>query len=361
MVTLMQCVQSANVNMQISGTPRDPRTSGQAKVQASTVDIPMIGLNLQDTELSIVGKGGDKLDISGSVSSGEGRLVLQGNLSLDAAQGWPLQLNLKGEQFQVANLHNAQVILSPDIQLSTIKDIIKVRGKLTVPKAVVELKELPEGSESISSDVIIMENGKIVGESSAYKVDADIALELGDEVNFKGFGAKAALAGGLSIKSVPDKSPTANGELKILSGSYRAYGQDLTIESGSVSYAGGNLDNPAIRLKAGRRIDDITVGINVSGTVRKLLISGFSSDPEMTSDAAIATLVTGQKSSDPGQARVYAGKELSENLSVGVNLGGGDEGSEAVVRYRLWDRFHLEGTSSSKKSGGRVTYGFEIE
>lgn len=352
---------SADVNMQISGRVKDPRISGHAQVKADVIDIPLMGLELLDTDLSIKGTGGSKLDITGTVNSGEGRLDLDGNLSLDAAQGWPLQLNLKGEKFQAANLPNTQVLLSPDIQLSTIKNVIKVRGKLTIPRAIVELKELPEGSESISSDVVIMENGVVVGESAPYKVDADVALELGEEINFKGFGAKAVLAGGLRIKSIPDKAPTANGELKILSGSYRAYGQDLTIESGSVSYVGGKLDNPAIRMRAGRRIDDITVGIIVSGTVKKLLITGVSSDPEMTSDAAIATLVTGQKSSDPGQARVYAGKELSENLSVGVNLGGGDEGSEVVVRYHLWDRFHLEGTSSSKKSGGRITYGFEVE
>ena len=103
------------------------------------------------------------------------------------------------------------------------------------------------------------------------------------------------------------------------------------------------------------------MGIDASGTVKKLKITGLSSDPDMTSDMAISTLVTGQKTSDPGQARVYAGKALSENLSVGANLGGGDEGTEFVVRYRLMNKLNLEGTSSSQKSGGRIMYSFDIE
>ena len=316
---------------------------------------------MRDIDIGIDGDGGNKLVLKGQVSSGEGRLDMLGSLLLDADKGWPLQLDLKGEQFQIANLPQAQVIVSPDIQLSTYRDILKLQGKLAVPKAVVELKELPEGSVSTSDDVVIMENGEIVGGTTGYKVDAEVSVQLGDEIQFKGFGAKASLGGALTVRNVAGKLPTANGELQILRGSYRAYGQDLTIQKGRVSYAGGNLDNPAVMLRASRRVDDIDVGIDVSGTVKKLLITGFSSDPDMSSNDAIQTLVTGQKTSDPGQARVYAGRELSEDLSVGVNLGGGDEGSEFVVRYRLWDRFNLEGTSSSKKSGGRIMYGFEIE
>jgi len=351
----------ADVNLQLEGRVNDPRISGHAQVLASSIDIPLAGLELRDANISINGNGGNKLNIQGEVSSGEGRLDLNGDLVLDGEQGWPLQLVLKGEQFQAANLPQAQAIISPDIQLGTVKDVLKLRGKLVVPKAVIELKELPEGSESASADVVIMENGQVIGGASGYKVDADVSLELGDEIRFRGMGAKATLGGALTIKNIPGKLPTAHGELKILGGSYRAYGQDLTINKGRVSYAGGNLDNPAIMLRASRRIDDITVGIDVSGTAKKLQIMGFSSDPEMTSDDAIATLVTGQRSSDPGKARVYAGKELSKDLSVGVNLGGGDDGSEFVVRYKLKHNIHLEGTSSSKKSGGRIMYGFEIE
>lgn len=352
---------NADVDLQLQGTVNDPRISGHARVQASSINIPLAGLDLRDATISIDGGGSNKLDIKGEVSSGEGRLNLNGNLVLDPEQGWPLQLELKGEQFQAANLPNAQAIISPDIQLSTVKDVLKLRGKLVLPKAVVELKELPEGSESTSADVVIMENGEVVGGASGYKVDADVSLELGDEIRFSGFGAKVSLAGRLTVNNVAGKLPTAHGELKILRGSYRAYGQDLTIERGRVSWAGGNLDNPSIMLRASRRVDDDSVGIDVSGTVKKLQLVGFSSDPNMSPNDAISTLVTGQKTSDPGNARVYAGKELAEDLSVGVNLGGGDEGSEFVVRYRLWDKVNLEGTSSSKKSGGRIMYGFEIE
>jgi translocation and assembly module TamB len=352
---------SADVDLQLKGKINDPRISGHAQVQASNINIPLAGLELRDANIGIDGNGSNKLDIKGEVSSGEGRLDLSGDLVLDAEQGWPLKLVLKGEQFQAANLPEAQAIISPDIQLSTVKDVLKLRGKLVVPKAVVELKELPEGSESASSDVVIIKNGEVVGGDSGYKVDADVSLELGDEIRFSGFGAKVSLGGGLTVKNIPGKLPTAHGELQILEGSYRAYGQDLTIQKGRVSYAGGNLDNPAIMLRASRRIDDVTVGIDVSGTAKKLALTGFSSDPEMTSDDAIAMLVTGQRTSDPGAARVYAGKELSEGLSVGVNLGGGDEGSEFVVRYKLMDHINLEGTSSSTKSGGRIMYGFEIE
>jgi autotransporter translocation and assembly factor TamB len=81
----------------------------------------------------------------------------------------------------------------------------------------------------------------------------------------------------------------------------------------------------------------------------------------MTEKEMVALLLTGQKGSDITKASIYAGRQITPRLSVGVNLGGGDRGTEFVARYRLMDHVELEGTSSARKSGASINYTFDVK
>ncbi|WP_457669253.1 translocation/assembly module TamB domain-containing protein [Thiolapillus sp.] len=350
-----------DVALNLGGQLGDPLITGHAIVESKEIIIPRAGLELQDLQVQIKGEGGKKLDISGSVTSGQGTLDLSGSVLLDAQQGWPARLALKGDHFQLANLPEAEVIVTPDIKLESTGDLVKIRGTLDVPVAKIELNDLPAGSRDVSPDVVVVSEDGSVDEVANSRIDAEIAITLGDEVHFKGFGLDADLAGKLSIDQNPGKYPTASGELKIEGGYFRAYGQNLTIEKGRISYAGGRVDNPGLRLRASRKIDDTTVGVELTGTAKKPEFSTFSSDPDLLEKDVVSMLLTGQKSGDLANAKVYAGKQITEDLSVGVNLGGGKDGSEFVTRYRLMDNVNLEATSSAKKSGGSINYTIELE
>jgi translocation and assembly module TamB len=207
---------------------------------------------------------------------------------------------------------------------------------------------------------VLSDDGK-VEETGPSRIDLEVTVALGEDVHFGGFGLNVDLGGRVTIVQRGGKIPTGAGELKILSGSYRAYGQDLKIDEGRVSWAGGRIDNPLLRLQASRRIDDTTVGVRVTGTAKKPLLKAFSTDPDITEKDALSMLLTGQKTGNLADATVYAGRQITPDLSVGVNLGGGEEGTEFVTRYRLRDNINLEGTSSSRKSGGSINYTFELE
>jgi translocation and assembly module TamB len=208
--------------------------------------------------------------------------------------------------------------------------------------------------------VVVSEDGTVEDAGNS-RVDAEVTIILGEQVHFTGFGLNADIGGRLTVDQNAGKYPTANGELKIEGGSFRAYGQNLKIEQGRISYAGGRVDNPGLRLKASRKIEDITVGVELLGTAKKPQFSTFSSDPDLLEKDVVSMLLTGQKTGDLENAKVYAGKQITPDLSVGVNVGGGSDGSEFVARYRLMDNVSLEGTSSAKKSGGSINYTLELE
>ena len=352
---------NVDVALNLDGTLGDPSVKGHALIKSSEILIPRAGLKLRDLNMELKGNGGEKLLISGGVHSGEGELNLLGDVLLNADQGWPAKISLKGQAFQLANLPEAQVEITPDLTLESNKDLIKIRGRLGVPVALIEVNDLPESSRGLSSDVIIANDDGSVGEIADSKIDAQVTIVLGEKVHFSGFGLKADIGGRLTVNQNAGKFPTANGELKIEDGSFRAYGQNLKIERGRVSYAGGRIDNPGVRLRASRKIEDIVVGVELSGTAKKPQLSTFSSDPDLLQRDVVSMLLTGQKSDDLENVKIYTGRQITPDLSVGVNIGGGSDGSEFVARYRLLDNVSLEGTSSAKKSGGSINYTIELE
>ncbi len=349
------------VDMNLSGTPGNPRINGHATLQASVIKIPMAGLDMTDMLLKASSDGSDTLLVTGGVVSGSGSINLDGKLGLDAELGWPMQLDLKADKFQAANLPEAQLVLDADISLDRTNALNKVRGKIVIPEANIQIKELPPGSTSTSADVVVIgENGE-VGEPPTAALDLQVSLVLGDKVHFGGMGLKADLSGEITTTVLPGKLPTGNGDITIKNGSFRAYGQDLTIERGRISYAGGYLTNPGIQMRASRTIDNVKVGVDVAGTANKPELSAFSDDPEITGTDAISLMLTGQKADNLSAAQIYAGKEITPDLSVGVNIGGGSSATEFVARYKIRDNIHAEGTSSSEKSGATLMYVIDIE
>ncbi|MBI5444574.1 MAG: translocation/assembly module TamB domain-containing protein [Deltaproteobacteria bacterium] len=74
---------------------------------------------------------------------------------------------------------------------------------------------------------------------------ARIRLILGNQVRLKGSGFDARISGNPLAFDEPGKETTGTGELEIKDGTYKAYGQDLTIERGRVArHKGGGTSWP---------------------------------------------------------------------------------------------------------------------
>ena len=298
-----------------------------------------------------------QIDITGQLHSGKGNITLNGELSLDANQNWPVKLHVQGKNFQIINIPELQAIVSPDLVLEHGAGGAKIKGLLDIPKARIFLNELPEESKTVSDDAVV------IGEETAQpaNIELDMGVKLGNDIHLKAFGLDAWLNGQMHIKKSPGQLANANGELRTTHGTFRAYGQNLTIEQARISYAGGYLDDPGLNIRASKEVQGVTVGVMATGTVTDLDVGTYSSDSGLNSKDIVSLLLTGQKFDNADTARIYAGTELSDELSVGVNTGVGDEASELVVRYKLLKNMHFEGLSSAKKSGGNLIYTIEFE
>ena len=349
----------ASADLMLGGTLKQPGITGKAELRADELELPRLGVTYRDAVFSLAGRDGRQLQIHGKVRSGDGVLGLEGTLLLDRDSGWPVVVNLEGEGFQLTDLPEARVVIGPHLRLERKGERLKLHGRVEVPRAVIVLHDLPPGTADVSPDVVVI--GREEAQVSPVNLEGRVELVLGDAVHFSGFGLDADLEGKVTVSLRPHQVPTANGELMVRNGTYRAYGQNLSIDRGRLSWSGGSIDNPLLHLQASRRVDDIVVGLRVSGSLKSPSLALFSSDSTLTEKEMAAMLLTGHREGSLRQASIYAGRQITPRLSVGANLGGGDRGTEFVARYRLMKHLQLEGTSSARKSGASLNYTFDLE
>ncbi len=347
----------------LSGHLDSPKISGHAEFIADYLNILDAGIRIEDINIHLKDKNnGHALELLGSLSSGGGQLALNGTISLDSTHGWPVAIALKGDNFLAVNTPEAYIIASPELQFRHEKGLMHINGKIFIPEAALTPMTIPEGSITASTDVEILGRTK----ETPANLDLNITLALSPYNQSKGvrlnaFGLKSKITGELTVNQQPRQLMTAHGELFLKDGTFRAYGQDLNIGKGRIFYAGGYIDNPGIRLTASRQVNSTQVGIEVSGSANKPRIKAFSDDASLETKDIISMMLTGQKVDNLENAKIYAGTEIGDGLSVGVNAGMGDESREFITRYKLTDKIQLEGSSSASKSGGSIIYTFEIE
>ena len=149
---------------------------------------------------------------------------------------------------------------------------------------------------------------------------------------FLGFGFEGRLGGSLLLEEEPGQLTKASGEINVLEGRYRAYGQRLEIERGRLVFAGGPLTNPGLDLRAVRHVNAITAGVKVKGSLAEPQLELFSS-PAMGQTDMLSYLILGR----PMETATGEEGAMIANAALAVGLGGGDKLARVVG-----DRFGLD-------------------
>lgn len=303
----------------LAGTLTNPEISGVLQIENARALLPAVGITLADIDLSIRGDGSRPLQVQGQVQSGKGRITIDG--SVDVASGPAVDLRLKGESFEAVRLPEALVEVSPDLRLYGSAPY-QLTGTLRIPKTAIELKELPSGTVEVSDDeIIIGQETTQEYQPTAQNVTADVRVVLGEDVTFKGFGLKTGLTGAVETR-VDAAGTSVNGKIELRDGSYKSYGQDLTVERGRLLFAGPPA-NPSVDLRAVRLSYDeqVKAYLAVSGTLSKPRLRVYS-EPSLPDTEALAYLLTGRglKSADRGEGLNIAAAALSMGVSKGEPL-----------------------------------------
>ena len=345
---------SFSSDLTLGGTLSAPTIVGDAGLQNFAAEIPSLSLKLSEGSVRVTSEGNDRLKVEGKVLSGEGSMEVNGFYNPQTGQ---MDLDLTGEDFQVANAKRQKAVISSDLKVLIEDGAVSVDGEVGIPSAFVQT-----GGESEvvveSPDVTLVESSDAEKEpepESLVKLSIDVSL--GDDVRIKTGPFDGALAGGIKLEQQPGKVATGSGEIEVVSGDFFVYGQKLTMERGRVLFGGGPLDNPAIEFDVARDVTayDVKAGAAVRGTAQAPIFE-FKSDPPQTDANTLSYILFG-KPVGTGVSFTL-GKFITPDLfvSYGVDL---FERVEAFnVRYRVSKRLAALATRSTI-SGVDLVYTIE--
>lgn len=314
----------------VSGTVSAPLFAGELDLRDGRAKLEQLGLNFTDISSSVQGRSSGDVQLSGQLSSNTGNLAFSGTIADLYNDTRRLEASISGSDFQLLNTDDASLAVSPDIRLTARHDLIALTGALDIPLLTLVLRELPESAIDVSRDTVIVsypeDRPELARTISAAEntlfdipVAADIDLTLGEAVNVSGFGMTANLDGELSIQQRADGSNLTYGELGIVEGNYRIYGQELSLRQGKLLFFGA-MDNPALDIRATREVDGVTVGVLMNGTLKNIRSQLFST-PALPENDIIAVLVTGRPASELGEQDSSA--VLGAVAALGLDRGQG--------------------------------------
>ena len=342
--SLIPEVQQANGAVKLlltaKGTLNNPGLKGQVSLEDGSFKVPRLGLDITDVNLMGQSPDLDQMELELSAHSGEGDISVKGSVRLNDVSNWRTQLKLSGKNFEVSRIPEANVRVSPDLDIVIQPGQIDIEGNVHVPYARLNPKDVSSAVQT-SNDVVII--GAESSNQQKWKVNTRVRVTLDSEhVRFYGYGFEGDIGGSVLLEDHTGQLTRATGEIRVPQGRYQAYGQRLAIENGRLIYSGGPISNPGLDFKARRVVNEVTAGVTVSGTLLKPKLELYSI-PAMGQTDALAYLILGR----PMESSSNQDGEMIAKAALALGLSGGDH-----IARMMQDRFGLDEMRVESSEGG---------
>jgi len=320
----------------------------------------------------ISGQSGNLSTARSEAANDGGTLTATGNLSWGAASatgsGIGMNVDAQATALRLLVRTDRQASVSGQLQLRLDQGQFSVRGKLKTVRAVIILPD--ETAPSLGNDVIVhsaaqdreaaraaqRDKARAEQADKAEKLDAsasakastpkppDIAVsfDLGDDFAVQGRGVTTRLTGQIDVRSNASTGsvPRLTGEIRTVKGQYRAYGQQLDIESGVARFS-GPYDNPALDILAIRPNITQRAGVQITGSALSPRVKLYS-EPSLSDAETLSWVVLGRASANGGAEAL-----LMQQAALALLSGLGQKGSG-----NLASRFGLDEIGFKGPSGG---------
>ncbi|SDH17409.1 MULTISPECIES: translocation/assembly module TamB domain-containing protein [unclassified Duganella] len=254
-----------------SGTIAAPQLSGDITGDKLVVNWLDQGIKLRNGQLQ-ARLSGDQLQLQKLAFDGaQGRAQADGWIRY-AANEATMQLKLTADKLEVLSRPDRILVISGSSSLVRDAKHFQLDGKVRADRARIELAGA--NTPTLSDDVVIVGKGAPqVKAPQGMPLNVDIEADLGNDFNLSGKGLDAQLAGALRIRVADRRPPRVNGSIRVVNGTYAAYGQKLAIDRGVINFTGA-YDNPGLNILAVRRRPEgealsetnVEAGVEVRGT-----------------------------------------------------------------------------------------------
>ena len=255
------------------------------------------------------------------------------------------------------------------------------------------------GMPELDDDVVVLgEPKKETRDSVPFSMNID--LDLNDKVFFRGEGVDVTLGGRLKLTAQPKQDIQAVGTVAVVKGKYKAYGQDLNITKGTVSFV-GPLSQPNLNIRAVRNLSPVGAGVEVLGNLENPRVTLVANEPMSEKDklswlilnrassgsdgdeaaltAAASAFLAGKINDriglvddfgltskrsrnaqtgelNPAEQVLTVGKQLSSELYLGYEFGLTSASQTVKLVYQLTRTIQAIARVGSQSSGGEIKY-----
>lgn len=348
----MRVAGSLGAQFVATGTLARPRLTGGVAVTEFAVHQPELGIFLSRGSLNAELQNERVLIREGVLRTrGEGKIEAQGEISLEGT-GRLFELRFTADKLALIQRPDRQVQASGQGTFWIDRTGPALEAKLRADSGLLDLGELDR--PGLSDDVII-EGRSARAESGKTALRLDVEFDLGDKFKLQGAGIDARLAGVVKVKSDERGEPAATGTLRLVRGTYTAYGTVVQIERGFINFT-GPLTNPGLDILALRKNQAVEAGVAVTGTTRSPRVR-LVSNPAVPDREKLSWLVFGRGGEpvdvalgDPqrsgGQA-LALGRQISKRVYVAYERS--TTGTENLFKifYTLSRRWSLRSETGS--------------
>jgi len=296
----------------VNGLLSKPKIVGNAALKNGYLRLPEAGTELTNININLLADKPGLAKLKGNMLMGKGKLNVSGDLDIRDVINWKASVKVIGKNIRFMNTNEINATMSPDLNIGITPEIVTILGKVKIPQAYINLKDIPETSIDENSDAFVIGERKKGEKVSAIRIKPTVLIELGDKVRLNAFGLKAKLSGGVNITH-NRRDILANGSLKVTEGKYQAYGQNLEINNGRLIF-NGSPKLVGMDIRATRKVDDTIVGVHLGGNILKPKSTIFS-DPTLPEGEALSFLLTGHSLS------TSSGRESALLMSAVRGLG----------------------------------------
>jgi hypothetical protein len=339
-------------DLRLDGTLASPAIRGELALRDGRLRIPTLELQLDalglDAQID-----GRELTLQGQALAGGGDLRLEAQCCEEER----LTGVLIGKRNRLQMENGLDATISPSLDFSLSAAQLTASGSLTVHAGVFEHSGLEEGGVAVSQDVRRLDVPEEPPERFALNLDLRTLIEPG--FTLRSERIEATLAGDLRLLVPGNQPPSLFGNLEVLGGELRAYGQALRLTDGDLGFVGDPL-NPDLAISAEREIraDNQRVGFRVSGTLEEPRFDLFS-DPQRSDNETLSYLIRG-RGPDVGVSADGTAMALSLGASAlnqsgvlaplndlpglsGISLGaeGTDQDMSATISAYVGNRLYL--------------------
>lgn len=286
--------------VKLSGSLSAPRMNGSLTLTGGEYESLEYGTFLKDVKLE-VGFDDRRVEIA-SLTAGDGeagRLEAEGRLEVAPEAGFPFRLQGELEKFVVLRRDEVAAATSGSFAVSGAQDRAEVSGRFVTDGVEVRILDAlpPEVAALEVTELDSAETGlprKISGPQgeAGFGGTLDVEVEMPRRVFVRGRGLDSEWQG--KVAAVGDLlAPGVSGRLELVRGQVSLVGKTFELTRGELLLPEGEQAEPVIDVAAERRLDDLTVTVQVRGpaTSPEILLT---SNPEIPQDEIVSRVLFGK-------------------------------------------------------------------